>query len=425
MIAQSARIVLIDDKLHHLHGLTKALGKLDSACLPFQFEDQGPSRSQLKHARVIFSDLYLLSDSLTGDTKQQLANIVSMLSEGLDENHGPYVLVIWTENPDKLADLNGYLEALAPGQRPIDYICFNKSEYINPGDGSLINEAGLIEKIQTALGAWSGVSALLWWETAVANAAAGLATSLWEFAGGNDNLRSEGLRQTFGKLAIASAGYHNAKDYPGMSVNETLVPLLADRLEQANFPSKIWKDAVEFEKFNLASPVSRLNSLIHLDFSRIDDSTQRGAASNLLGSWKTDQGFHDKFGYPKREIIRDFGFGEGKIDEVLKDIEWYLIQVSASCDQAQRNNNLIPFILAATISEKGNKTASGSVWKSKPLEINGKSTTIYAHSSFILGMRASECGGMRCAFRLRSALLDSLIFSARTHAARPGTIDVV
>lgn len=424
MIGQPPRIVLIDDKIHHLHGLAKALGKLDSACLPFHFEDQGPSKKQLRNARVIFCDLHLLSDALTADSKQQLAVIAGMLSEGLETNHGPYVLVIWTEYPDKVEGIQEYLKALLPGQRPIEYVCFNKNDFIDPKNGNLIAEGDLISKIQESLGKWSGVTALLWWETAVANAAADLAASLWEPFDDDESVRPEGLRQTFGKLAIGSAGGDHARSYPGMAVNEALVPMLSDRIERTKFPSEVWDTAVEFDEQDQAVPTARLNALVHLDFIHGLSPLQRGSASPLLAAWNTEQWFRDKFGYSQDDVLMAFGFKGARLGDAKSDASWHLIQIRAACDEAQGKAGLLPFVLAAKISIKANDSVRPSAWVSRDFLFGESVARICANSNFILGLNASEVSGFRPNFRLRTSLLESLIVAVHSHASRPGTIDI-
>lgn len=424
MIGQSPRIVLIDDKMHHLHGLAQALGKLDSACLPFHFQDQGPSKRQLRNARVIFCDLHLLSDALTADTKQQLAVIAGMLSEGLETNHGPYVLVIWTEFPDKVDGLQEYIDTLSPGQRPIEYICFNKNDFIDSKDGKLIAEGNLIAKIQESLGKWSGVTALLWWEAAVADAAADLATALWEPSGDDDGARPEGLRQTFGKLAVGSAGNEIARRHPGVAVNEALVPMLSDRIERTKFPPEVWDSAVEFDNQNQAVPTARLNTLVHLDFIHGLSPLQRGSASPLLATWSTEQWFSDKFGYSQEEVLKAFGFHGERLADAKNAATWLLIQIRAACDEAQGKAGLLPFVLAAQISTEPKNSRSPSAWASRDFQFGDNVARIYAHSNFVLGLSAAEAGGFKPTFRLRSSLLESLVVAVHSHASRPGTIDI-
>ncbi|MFZ1741260.1 MAG: hypothetical protein WAT93_00305 [Pontixanthobacter sp.] len=424
MIGQSPRIVLIDDKLHHLSGLAQALGKLDSACLPFHFQDAGPTERQLRNARVIFCDLHLLSDALTADTKQQLAVIAGMLSDGLKANHGPYVLIIWTEFPDKVDGLQEYLQALEPGQRPIEYICLDKNNFIDPKNGDLIAEGSLIAEIQNSLGKWSGVTALLWWESAVADAAADLATDLWEPSGDDDSARPEGLRQTFGKLAVGSAGDETARKHPGMAVNEALVPMLSDRIERTKFPQEIWDSAVEFDNQNQAVPTARLNTLVHLDFIHGLSPLQRGSASPLLATWSKEQWFIDKFGYSQEEVLKAFGFQGDRLVDAKNAACWLLIQIRAACDEAQGKAGLLPFVLAAQISTEPKKSRSPSAWASRDFQFGDKVVRIYAHSNFVLGLSASEASGFKPTFRLRSSLLESLVVAVHSHASRPGTIDI-
>ncbi len=306
MIGQAPKIVLIDDKRHHLHALAHALGKLDSACLPFHFVDQGPTKHQLRNARVIFCDLHLLSDAVTADSKRQLSLIASMLSEGLGEQHGPFILVIWTEAPESVNELADYLKELEPSQQPIECLCFSKTDFINPKDGELIEEANLIAKIRETLEKWSGVTALLWWEAAVSDAASELAATLWDRSGGDLTERPESLRQTLGKLAIGAAGKGHAKANPGMSVNEALVHMLADRIERTEFPAKIWAPALEFDSQNLAVPASKLNSLVHLDFLHGLSPNNRGSATILPCTDPRGDWFKEKFGCSDEQILEAF-----------------------------------------------------------------------------------------------------------------------
>jgi hypothetical protein len=424
MIGQAPRIVLIDDKRHHLYGLAHALGKLDSACLPFHFEDQGPSKQQLKNARVIFCDLHLLSDTLTADSKQQLALIASILSEGLDKQHGPYILVIWTEAPESLGELADYLKELEPSQQPIECICFSKTDFINPANGELIAETDLIAKIKATLEKWSSVSALLWWESTVADAASSLAAALWKHPRADLNRRAAGLSQTLAMLATGATGKSQAEKNPGKAINEALVPMLADRIEQTNIPDEIWRVAADFSNSADAIPPATLNSLLHLDFGTKVSPLQRGAASPLILAWNTERPFQDKFGHSMDEILKTFGYSDAQLVEAKGSSVWYLIQVRPACDEAQMKAGLIPFVLALASSIEAKSKPAASIWKSELFEIEDQSKRFYAHSNFILGLSAAETQGFQPTLRLRKPLLESLVYSIRTHEARPGTIDV-
>lgn len=424
MIIQAPRIVLIDDKRHHLHGLAHALSRLDSACLPFHFQDQGPTKRQLRNARVVFCDLHLLSDAMTGDSKTQLGVIVGMLAEGLEVNHGPYVLVIWTENPDKVEGLREYLDELDPGQRPLDFVCLDKNRFINTNDGELIAEDDLIAEIQKSLGSWAGVTALLWWESAVADAASDLARDLWAASGTDVGARPEGLRQTFAKLAKGASGDQRAREQPGMAVNEALVPMLSDRVERTMFPPEIWEPAVEFDDQSHAVPTALLNTLVHLDFIHGLSPFQRGSATELKPGEQREEWFKANFGHSDAEIIEAFGFKGQRLTDAANDASWHLVQIRAACDEAQGKPGLLPFVLCAVLSTKSNDLPRPSAWISRDFLFGDRCARICVHANFVRGLSATEVQDFDPKFRLRSSLLESLTIAVHSHASRPGTIDI-
>ena len=132
MILQAARVVVIDDNEQHLAALSRAIGKLGSACLSFHYQDEHPTKHQLAGARLIFCDLHLGGDTLTSDKTIFYANIASLLADGISADHGPYLLIVWSQYGEELEKTARiYERTLEPGQRPFEIVPLDKNTFID------------------------------------------------------------------------------------------------------------------------------------------------------------------------------------------------------------------------------------------------------------------------------------------------------
>lgn len=422
MIVQPARIAVIDNNEHHLKALVDALSGMGSGCLSFHYNEDHPRPEMLTGVRFIFSDLHLISDAVTSDKKQQYSNIASMLYAGLGENHGPYVLVIWSEFPDELEALKEYLKQLGPNQAPIRCCVLNKHDYL-PSDGAPKTQE-LIEAIKSLLADVPGVLALLDWEQKVATAAALSTSTLWRLAQGSDEQeRDNSLRNVLGRLSKGAIGEKAAEENPGRGVIEALTPLLADQLEKSEVHDALWKEAVDFSRPEIASSGPELYGMLYFECPTRHNPLERGTVSELPDEWSTDDKFGAKFGFSKQQLLEEFGYKTSQLEDVHKRTAWYLIQVNAACDQAQGNAGLVPFALAALAPCLKKNSAKGSVWSSRAVLLDGEEKVLLVHGRFVIGLTANEAEKFKVKMRVRTQLLDLMVQEIRSKAARLGAIE--
>lgn len=426
MIIQPARIVVIDNNSEHLKALVDALSVLGSACLPFHYKDTHPEEHLLSGARFIFCDLHLISDAVTTDKKKEYANIASMLLDVLRDDHGPYVLVIWSEYPDDVEALKGYVDQLEDGKKPLLVHALNKNDYIhtNANDGKFSGD--LVKSVAELFQTLPGLAAMLQWEQIVSDAAAQTTSSLWSHCTGDTTEKRDlSLSNTLGKLANGASGEHSAKEFPGRSVISALTPLLADQLEKNEIEETIWKAAVQFKKADLAASDASLYTMLHVECPTSHDATERGALVELPASLKEDKDFADFFGYNQKSIIHEFGYRGDRLDEAVNEATWCCLQINAACDQAQGHAGLVPYTLSCfvptTIKKRDDKR--NSVFQSRGIVIDGGEKFLFSHGRFTTGMTQEKAIELRPLMRLRGQLLDQAVFDIRVQAARLGTIE--
>ena len=435
MILQGARIVVIDDNEQHLMALTRVIAELGSACLSFHYKDEHPAKHQLAGARLIFCDLHLGSDTLTSDKNAFYANIASMLAEGISPEHGPYVLIVWSQYGEELDKLNEYIRELDPGQRPFEVVPLDKNRFINVATGEIREDANLAHAVEEAVEAQPGLAAMLDWEELVARAASRTTSELWGLC-----LDAEGthtdlvLRNTLGKLAKA-AGSANAQAQPGHCVRETLAPLLNDQIGTARMDEERWSRAVRFGG-GTAAPSSRLYTALHFEIPPLVPASARGVASSLPVAWSSNEEFTAKFGSSPSDVLKTCGYRGENLDCAAAEASWYLVQINAACDEGSQAPGYLPYCLAATVPIKRMRAGEsvplklrekpkGSVEKTREVTLQASKTEwLFLFGSFVMGLRDCETVDFDPIFRIRPSLLDKLILSIRVNSARLGVVEL-
>ena len=433
MIIQPARVVIIDDNETHLNALSSALTRLGSASLPFRYEDEHPPLGHLGGARVIFCDLHLSSDALTTDARQHCANIAGMLGQALAEDHGPYLLVIWSQYPDQIAPLNDYLESLKPNQRPIIVQTLDKNEFIDIGTGEPRSDRGLIDAVMEVLQNFPALFTMLQWEHLVAGAAAKTTSRLWSLSAAIEGEQTDSiLKKTLGMLIRGSAGTAHGGAQPGNSLVEALEPLLSDRITSADIgDDAIWKNGIDLSSAGRGVSKSSLYASLHIESPTQHSATSRGVLSSVSPHIE-DEAFEERLGHTKQQLLLDLGYADQNIKTIEKDVDWCLLQVNAACDEAQQNAGLIPFCLAALVpgDSRGDgvvKRSKDSIRCTKPFDmiVNNETKTkvLCLHGRFILGLTKSEANKLAPILRVRNSLVDKLVFEVRTNSARLGVVE--
>ena len=435
MIFQPARIVVIDDNELHLRALDKAVSHLGSACLSFLYVDDHPQAAQLVGARLIFCDLHLGGDTLTTDKKTYYANIVSMLAENISTDHGPYLLIIWSQYSNDVDGLKPYLEELPPSQRPFALACLDKNEFIDIENGEPRKDADLPTAIDEIVNSRPGLAAMLAWEQMVAQGASRTTTTLWNLCSGStEDEQDQILRNTLAKLAIGGAGPVAARERPGHSVREALAPLLIDQLGTSVVDPKLWSRAVVFDGMETSAPSSQLYTALHFEMPAQFSPSTRGVVSSLPDACRNASSFERRFGFTPTEVLGTCGYQGENLEHAVSEATWYLVQINAACDDGRDTPGYLPYCLAAAVPttrlENGNEVAlklngkkKMSVEQSRQMVINGRTVWLFLFGGFISGLRRNEAEALTPVFRMRNVLLDKLILEIRHNSARLGVVE--
>ena len=435
MILQPARVVVIDNKKQHLDALARAIAELGSACLSFFYKDEYPDRHLLAGARLIFCDLHLVSDAVASDKKALYANIASMLQQGISTQHGPYLLIIWSQYGDDLETLRPYLEGLEPGQRPFDVVPLDKTEFIDGMTGGIREDGGLVKAVEQAIESRPGLAGMLDWEELVAWGAARTTSTLWELCRGVKENDPDGvLRNTLGRLARGAAGA-KAAEHPGHSLRESLMPLLADRIATAAMDEGRWSEAVRSSGLEPAASAPVLYTWLHLEIPPVLPASLRGVASALPEEWGSPDSFEKKFGVSQDDVLKTCGYRGPSLARAGAGSSWYLVQINAACDDGGEDPGYLPYCLAASVPTKreeqgkpvplkANEKAKGSVAKTREVVlVEDRQEWLYLFGSFVMGLEKSETAEFKPVFRIRPSLLDKLILDIRFNSARLGVVE--
>ena len=435
MILQAARVVVIDDNEQHLAALSRAIGALGSACLSFHYRDEHPNRDQLAGARLIFCDLQLGGDTLTTDKTTFYANIASMLEGGISADHGPYLLIVWSqfgEEPDKL---NEYMSVLEPGQRPFAVVALDKNTFIDTATNEVREDENLVAEVKKSVESQPGLVAMLDWEELVAKAASRTTSRLWDLCLDCEGNETDGvLRNTLGRLA-RGAGGPNASDHPGDSVREALSPLLEDQIATVEMDENRWSAAVRFGA-GAAAPPSRLYTAFHFEIQTGAAASARGVASSLPKKWLSTKKFSKRFGSSPSDVLKLCGYRGENLDCAEESASWYLVQINAACDYGSEDPGYLPYCLAAAVPTtrikdgesvplKASQKHKGSVEKTREVALQGgKNERLFLFGGFVMGFRKSKTVNFKPVFRIRPALLDKLILDMRVNSARLGVLEL-
>ena len=435
MILQPARVVVIDDNEQHLTALARAIAELGSACLSFLYRDEHPGRQHLAGARLIFCDLHLISNTLTSDKTTAYANIASMLLEGISPEHGPYLLIVWSQYGDDLDTLKRYLEELQPGQRPFAVVGLAKNRFIDIATDEIRQDSDLAAAVEEVVESRPGLAGMLDWEELVASGASRTTSTLWGLCSDVEGKNPDDvLRNTLGRLAKGAAGA-KAVAHPGYSVRESLTPLLADQIATAAMDESRWSKAVRLSGGGPAASQPVLYTWLHLEIPSVLPASSRGVVSALPEAWSSPDGFKEKFGFSQDDVLKTCGYRGGSLEHAASESSWYLVQINAACDDGDEDPGYLPYCLAASVPTKreeqgrlvplkANEKAKGGVEKTRVVVLGeGRQEWLYLFGSFVMGLEGTETVGFAPMFRIRPSLLDKLILDIRFNSARLGVVE--
>lgn len=449
-----SRFVIVDDKPHHLKGVKDALDTLRLDCHSKLYDDESVADwSPLPGTRILFLDLNLLTGAtFATDKKVEFSALQDVITKIICPDSGPYGLVLWAETPDLESLKSNFFEQFTGDDArylPVFFAALRKGDYIDTSDGRVIEAEKLRTDILDRVSQSPQMKALLNWEADVSVAAGAVLRSIVDLvplAKRASNDFGTELGNILYRLAQAGAGVDRAEENPRDAVNHVLVPILADRVTEHDPEGDAeasWKDALKPHKDKFATvPVqAAINTAIHVS---------RASSPNSVAIQPSDLGAVIKFPYndEKKALSDYFDLSVEKLccDKLLgiQDADWAkcslrLVQIGASCDQAQPKDGPLLYLLgvewpfdnadgtkannARLHAKKGKKP--GLVWATPTILVGGENLVPGKLSVFLncmLSVPRTQVSEWTPVFRLREELTSKLTHEYARHISRPGIL---
>ncbi|RCW84117.1 hypothetical protein [Paracoccus lutimaris] len=449
-----SRFVVVDDKEHHLNGIKQTLDTLRLDCHSKLYDDEAVGDWQpLPGTRILFLDQNLVTGATfgTADNKVAFTAIQDVITRVICPDSGPYGLVLWAEEPDLDALKANLFERFTGDDArylPVFFAALQKGDYIDTNDGTIKEPEKLQADIQERMSRSPQMKALLSWETDVAVAAGAVLRSIVDLVSfekrSSDDFGTE-LGNVLYRLAQAGAGIDRAEENPRDAINHVLVPILADRVTEHDPQGDAgdsWKSALvpHKDKFAAVRVQAAINTAIHV--SRASSPSSAPILPSDLGAVvafpfeNETQALLYLFDLTVEKLCLDTVFGMHKEDWSKCSLR--LIQIGASCDQAQPKDGPLLYLLglewpfdnvdgskannAKLHARKSSK--SGLEWKTPAILVGERlvpgKLSVFLNCTF--SATRAQVAGWKAAYRLREELTSKLTQEFARHISRPGIL---
>lgn len=427
-----ARFIVIDNELSHMEAIRTALQALGTPCLGIHYDGSTLNPSHFEGVRVLLLDLHLLSGGAATDDKAHFGLIAGLLEDNMDKDGGPFVIILWTQHPQKADELKKFLDdRLASHARPLAVIPMDKARYI-PADKSAVQEPAKLREELSALVLYNPqIRAILSWEAEVHGAASRTLASLLRLIPDAEKTTDKfpsALDRLLSLLARAAVGEENVERDVRGAINTALAPIISDRLHAMNdqVSADLWKVAVTKykDKIDLGhDAAAAVNQMLHVEAAGSPPSTW-GAVVEFPPSWLADEEFTAKFGTTFKQVYeKNFKLSDADVGACRP----VLVRVGAACDYAQRKPGPIPYVFGLAIpvaKVPNNRSLPEAVWTSPRLALSIGTGNILASCLLLVALPEHVAAKLSTLCRFREQLLMELISKISAHLSRPGKISV-
>lgn len=449
------KIIIVDNDISDLDTLDKRFKELNLPCLSIHYEQADFEALKLQGVRYAFFDLNItdvsfdLSDETEitedhQDLKRVFNELVHAISEVIDKNNGPYVLIFWTQNEFLVGAFQKYLSNRLPDDFPIpiSILVLSKGEF-RADNKSLDRVLQETEKFQS-LKSLAKFESLV--EVSISETISSLLSTIIDKNSlilDPENFDNK-IFELFKYIALSNYGVI-AYEEPTKAIIEGLLPLLNYNITKSCSDIKLFEDILDSsesekyrndfstlkktisEKFN----ISALNSAYHIDNTPSNFSS-RGATFNINGS---SEYFENIFEVNFEEIFRsNFNDFHKKLvqSNAWGEIQVVITEFSAACDYSQNNDRvnkyiigyLIPintFTLTSKIPEKVLRSGKDSMLSfSSPFDINSQDQYLSYSLSHAISINFNDKEKLNYLFTLKKELMDSIGNKYSNHVSRIG-----
>lgn len=458
-----SRVTVVDDNELHLTGIVKSLNQLRIGCYALLYSDDDVHDwKKLPGTRILILDQHLSDGvAVVGSDEVRFSALADVILKLICPDSGPYGLILWAGDPALDALKTFLFERFTDSDSrylPLFFSVLQKSDYIDVSDGRVLDSGKLENDIKDSIRANSKMQALVAWESDVSVAADAVLRSIVNLvASEKRNLESheEDIGKVLYQLSQTGAGAGQACKSPREAINRVLVPILSDRILAHDPDAKdqvSWRDALvkPTERPTLTAQAS-LNSAMHLSPARsLPDGTVSVRPTDLgsvvrFPHGKIEDALEGLFGINEKELRG--GLFRAKKDE-WTDCKIRLIQIGASCDQAQPKPGPLLYLLGIewTFAKADggfdddkpsmwlgddsrfgrSRPSRASEWQSPVLEFPyatqpGK-LSVYKNLS--ISAPRSTAGTWSSVYRLREDLIGELTQEYARYISRPGILSL-
>ena len=152
MTSTSSKVVVIDDEIDHLAGLTDSLTAGGIDCLPVHYTGNVAKIRPCPSVRVVIADLHLGSGTLTADPRTDFSVIGTLLDDRI-RPAGVYIILLWTLYENHATALQGFLERLQRAAKPVAVLPLPKTDHLDSA-GKVRSRDKLMQHIHALAEDW-------------------------------------------------------------------------------------------------------------------------------------------------------------------------------------------------------------------------------------------------------------------------------
>jgi len=471
--------VVIDDQAKDILGITSALSQKGISSIPIHYVDANTAFERCKQSavakpRVIITDIQMREGGAAPKTAD-FANVAKCLAEIINNTHGPYVLLVWTSQPQAFSALEAYVKkyfGLKDIRLPLYFGSISKSACKQTGTDSYDPEK-ILSSLANHLKGQTQFRALLHWEKSVLNAAVDSVNTIVEVSDGK-------LEHTLYSLGEAVAG-KNLKGHEASAINEAFSYILKDRISQgviSNGTKEIWAKAIKPTGSNISERSKhKLNALLHTDdvlnstiicpgdvwlcsstpsnvFKQISNSSE---AKDQFNRFREQFLAWDEAGYKLEERIKKYRLPKSKASPetklklkahlkaqytdpkkaLIKAMKLILVEISPACDFSNRkkpvNSLAIGMLIPKSLIVNGLTLKAADSIIQCPIIFDNEDYIIVLSAKYLTSLSPNKLLGanlrdgetnlnLRKVFRIRESLLQSWIHRITSYNSRIGTV---
>jgi hypothetical protein len=434
-----ARVVLLDDESSEAIPVIKAFSKMG---VPVAFFDGKSTelptkKKKLRGVRLAILDMNL---GVTGSDETIASTLVQTFGRIVDDDNGPYGILIWTNHPDLRDLVARYIFEHATLPKPVFIVTMKKAAFRMPGgNGSARRFAvgKLSRELLKILAENSPLECLQVWEGTCFQAATNVTNSIAELSGtataNLDQWRKAWREETLKLLLViskASAEENHTRENCIPSIFLALNPLHSDRMdllvEELSDGLSGHVDHIMAATGGAATErKAKVNTMLHLAADQLD-------SFNPGNLYVFDRKSRPEFMPTIEEVLQDCLQKEAKPKAVFTEARLCGLEVTPACDHAQNKMRLsrvvagfvVPWDHKSAIkSNAGFLNAIGPFhFPRKPKLLKEGSYLVVFNSRYVVTAKPNLVKQLRATVRVRASLLADVQSWASYQAARQGVM---